>query len=76
MDDKNFKPFDTSGFSPRGKMMHAPFKKGGVNKCPKCQSENTKMVEDLTDDLHDLCLLCSECGYDERAQKQELKNGK
>lgn len=39
--------------------------------CPKCKSKNVKQVEDRSDEWHDLCLVCFDCGYDERKQKQK-----
>ena len=42
--------------------------------CPICKSEKTKMIEDRSDEWHDLCLVCHDCGYDERKQKTMLKN--
>jgi len=39
-------------------------------KCPKCQSKNTKMVTDYSDNWHDLCIICKDCKYSEQEQKK------
>jgi uncharacterized Zn finger protein len=41
--------------------------------CPNCGSKNCKLINDKSDNWNDLCILCYECGYDEREQKKLIE---